>query len=392
MTEDVGMMASRFVVRLTASLLGLGLPALLCPPVNAAPSPRSEEWWFGAWQVEEKVWPLTQGKGVTVAVIDDGVQTRLPELQGVVLKGMAFAGESAGDGRTDEDSKNGGHGTAMAALIAAQGRGSGMVGIAPDSRIIPIIAAGLDVPRSIRYAVDHGAKVINISGGNDALTCPDGVQKAVAYAIEHDVITIAAAGNDGDAADSGIFPANCQGVLTVGAVDADLKPWIKSTPGHNVMVAAPGVAVGSIGKWGTFGWNDNGTSQATALTSGVVALMRSRFPDMSGRETVQRLLATAKDIPPGGWDKKTGYGAVIPYRALTAQIPRTSPNPVYERLDQARSNDDTAGIRSSKTREPTRQEEGQRYTCLALGIGGLIIATGLTFALHRKGLSRSSGE
>ena len=64
-----------------------------------------------------------------------------------------------------------------------------------------------------------------------------------------------------------------------------------------------------------------------------MALVRDKHPKMSGRQVVQRIVATAKDIPPAGWDKKTGYGAIIPYRALTANVPNDATNPVYDKRD-----------------------------------------------------------
>lgn len=315
-------------------------------PALAVPSPRNEEWWFGAWEVTNKVWPLTRGDGVVVAVIDSGVQADVADLRGVVLKGADFDGPAAGDGRRDFDTEKGGHGTAMAALIAGQGSGTGMAGVAPESRILPIAAATDNFVRTIHYAVDHGARVINISSTARSAHCIDDVQQAVAYAVQHDVVVVASAGNEGNAMESGNSPANCAGVLAVGALSADLTTWEKSTPGDNVMVAAPGGLVGSIGKDGTFSSRNNGTSQAAALTSGVIALIRSRYPHMPGREVVQRLLATAKDIGPKGWDKKTGYGAIIPYLALTANVPPNASNPVYERFDHL--NQSSIQISSSK--------------------------------------------
>ncbi|WP_242891570.1 S8 family serine peptidase [Actinomadura litoris] len=322
----------RSAIALTSAIALVSVHAT--PAGATSPTARAEEWWFDAWEVQKKVWPLTRGGGVVVGLVDTGVEARLPDLDGVVLKGVTFTGSGVGDGREDGDRKKGGHGTAMAALIAGQGRGTGMMGIAPGSRILPIEAGGLDYARSIRYAADHGAKVINISAGSPGSTCPDDLQQAVTYAVQRDAVIVASAGNDGFAAESGAYPANCPGVLAVGGVDAYLKTWEKSTPGDNVMIAGPGVAVGSIGKQGTFDWHLNGTSQAAALTSGVVALMRARYPRMPGRQIVQRILATAKDVGPKGWDKRSGYGAIIPYLALTANVPPQAPNPTYERLDR----------------------------------------------------------
>ncbi|MEU9018285.1 S8 family serine peptidase [Actinomadura sp. NPDC048394] len=341
---------------LLATAAALALLLLDAPSAQALPGPRSQEWWFDAWQLQQKVWPLTQGDGVTVGLIDSGVEARLPELRGVVLPGEATNGTSTGDGRVDSDKNLGGHGTGMAALIAAQGSGSGMVGVAPKSRILPVVVPTTGYDKAIRYAVDHGAKVINMSQGIPAPTCPMELRAAIRYAIQHDAIIVAGAGNT-PFYESSYSPANCPGVLTVGAVDAHLAPWNKSTPGSNVMLAAPGVSVGSIGKAGVFTPDVNGTSSAAALTSGVAALLRSHFPTMSGREIVQRMLATARDVGPKGWDNKTGYGALIPYKALTADVPETAPNPVYASFT-AKATEHRAAIPSTTRSKERGKKEG----------------------------------
>ncbi|HEU5027537.1 MAG TPA: S8 family serine peptidase [Spirillospora sp.] len=370
--------------------MALVLLLLDCPWAQALPGPRSEEWWFNAWQLQQKVWPLAQGQGITVALIDSGAEARLPELRGVVLPGEATDGTSTGDGRTDSDTKLGGHGTGMAALIAAQGSGSGMVGVAPKSRILPVVVPTTDYDEAIRYAVEHGARVINMSQGVPATTCPNDIRAAVGYAIQHDVIIIAAAGNK-PFYESSFSPANCPGVLTVGAVDAQLTPWSKSTRGSNVMLAAPGVSVGSVGKAGVFTPGVNGTSSAAALTSGVVALLRSHFPAMSGREIVQRMLATARDVGPKGWDKKTGYGALMPYKALTANVPETAPNPVYASFANRALERHPTLQKHTRTRKISAEKRGHSATTYATLAAIALMAVAALMAItirYRRGRRR----
>ncbi|MDL4772605.1 S8 family serine peptidase [Actinomadura xylanilytica] len=373
--------------RLIALISCSALLVLHSDPALATPQPRSEEWWFDAWEIEEKVWPLTRGRGIVVAVIDTGVEASLPDLEGAVLHGYEYGGTQNGDGRRDHDKEHGGHGTAMAALIAGQGRGTGMMGVAPDSRILPISEPKFNYADTIRYAVDHGAKVISISSSTPAARCPIAIQRSVTYALQHDVVIVAAAGNDGNLTTSINAPANCPGVLGAGAVDSNLKIWSKTTPGDNVMLAAPGVSVGSIGKDGTFSWKNNGTSQATALTSGVIALMRSRFPRMPARQVVQRLIATAKDVGPEGWDERAGYGALIPYLALTADVPADAPNPVYDRLERL-----SPGGLASPSRSPSTSSEKSRTTGLEKSSSwiwsGIIMLTAIVVGLGFYGLRR----
>jgi subtilisin family serine protease len=200
---------------------------------------------------------------------------------------------------------------------------------------------------AIRYAADHNAKVVNISQAAPAsfypAHCPQQVQVAVAYAAEKDVVVVAGAGNDGDGVNSPNWPAACAGVLAVGGVDSRGEPWVKTQRQDYVSVAAPGVGVGTIGKDGKLGHYGAGTSQATALTSGAAALIRSRYPEMPAREVVQRLIGTALDVGPKGKDDQTGYGVIRIPRALTQEVPKSTPNPPYERLDQWLASGRTAG-------------------------------------------------
>lgn len=355
-------------------------------PAMAVPSPRSEEWWFDAWEIEDKVWPLTRGAGVIVALVDTGVQASLPDLRGVVLKGKVREGE---DGRKDLDRVKNGHGTAMAALIAGQGRETGMMGIAPEARILPLLQ-NYDLALSIKYAVDHGASVINFSLGGDSVRCPNDLQEAIQYAADHNAVVVASAGNEGTWKENLNYPANCLGVVTVGGVDANLKLWRKSVPANTLALAAPSVAVGSINKRGLFGWNNNGTSQAAALTSGVVALLRARFPRMPARELVQRMLATAKDVGPPGRDQFSGFGAIIPYLALTANVPRDSPNPVYAGLDENLPSGKSRSARSEAKPAPRSVSNADKKGSARWVFGvGALIATGLVvvsvvFILKRR--------
>ncbi|WP_433252593.1 S8 family serine peptidase [Actinomadura nitritigenes] len=328
--------------------------ALTAHPASADPRPRKDEWWFPAWDIENAVWPLSKGASVTVGVLDTGVNPRLPELSGVVLRGADTAGGKS-DGRKDLDVKGDGHGTTMAIMIAGQGGGSsGFVGIAPEAKILPVHVLSIDVlgpdrvdgdkatADGIRFAVDHGAKVLNLSFGAGAPDTPDqcsrAVRDAVAYAIQHDVVTVAAAGDTGNTNNFPEAPASCPGVLAVGGVDADLRPWKGSQRQPYVSVAAPASGSVAVGRSGTVYADAEGTSASAALVSGAVALVRARNPSMSGRTVVQRLIATAlptnKLVP----DKSTGYGVIRIARAMDPvkyPVPPDAPNPVYDRFDRS---------------------------------------------------------
>jgi subtilisin family serine protease len=324
--------------RLTRTAIGAALALLMVaavatPGLAAVPGPRREQWWFTAWAIQNKVWPITQGQGVTVAVLDTGVEARLPDLTGVVLPGTDLRG---GDGRTDVDTETPpGHGTGMAALIASQGRGTGFVGVAPKAKIVPVVAKSNDgLVQGIKYAADHGAKVINISQVQ-AGPCPDEMQESVAYAIQHDVVVVAGAGNAGDAGNPSYNPANCAGVLAVGGLDLQLRPFFKTERQPYVAASAPATGVGGVLRDGQFHTSEGGTSAASALTSGAVALVRSKYPDLSARDAVKRIMASLRDAGPAGRDDLTGYGAVRPYQALTiGNVPANTPNPAFAAYDK----------------------------------------------------------
>ncbi|MFB9834619.1 S8 family serine peptidase [Actinoallomurus acaciae] len=343
----------RQVVYLLGVAAALLLVATPMSPAAATPHPRSDEWWFSAWGIEHDVWPVTTGAGVTVAVLDSGVNAALPELSGAVLKGEDSTG-GTGDGRTDLDEQDGGHGTGTAALIAGRGGGStGFIGIAPGAKILPIRDTSRlgdrngvfeSYARAIRFATDHGAKVINMSQGVTSVTmdghCDSGIQDAIAYAVDHDVVVVAGAGNTGDTTNWPQLPASCAGALAVGAIDPALRPWNGTQRQSYVAVSAPGDNIPTIGKKGELFPGGRGTSAAAALTSGAIALIRSRNPKMSARTVVQRLIATARPLGRSRWNDQTGYGAIQITSAMNPKrhpVPEDAPNPVYAALDKWRS-------------------------------------------------------
>ncbi|WP_222868309.1 S8 family serine peptidase [Actinomadura syzygii] len=363
---------------------------LLSPtPALAVPEPRKELYWFDWWELQKKVWPITTGKGITVAVVDREVDIDLPDLKGAVLPNV-----NMNDVRMKPDPENGGHGAAMSALIVGQGRGTGMVGVAPDAKVLPLSAQSAGAwAKALRYATDHGAKVVNISQGDVTFQpCDPLLQAAVSYAVQRDVVVVVSAGNEGRHGDWRSSPANCAGVLAVGGLDGQVEPWSGSTPGEYVMGAAPAVEVGSIDGFGHFvGRGHAGTSPAAALTSGVVALVRARFPNMPAREVVRRILATAKDVGKPGWDDVTGYGLVRPYRALVDNVPATAPNPVYDRWQatQAGSRPSVRPSTASPAAKSAKKTSGNTWWVWPSLFGAVVAIVAGSLFIYRKRLRLS---
>ncbi|WP_192809131.1 S8 family serine peptidase [Actinomadura montaniterrae] len=379
----------------------MALIGAVASPASAELQPRKDEWWFSAWDVQNSVWPLTKGSGVTVAVLDSGVDAGIPELSGAVLKGADTAGGKT-DGRKDMDIFEDGHGTSMAVMIAGRGGGnSGYVGVAPEAEILPVHVATGDVPGSpvgitpaltngIRFAVDKGAKVINLSigAGADGIPhqCPDKLLDAIGYAIKKDVVIVASAGNSGRTINSPEAPGSCPGVVAVGGIDSDLRPWAKTQRQPYVALAAPASGSVFVGRGDKVYSRAAGTSASAALVSGAVALVRARNPHMSGRTVVQRLLATALPINKPVPDEATGYGAIRIARAMDPArypVPADAPNPVYERFDRVQ------GAAKDVNVVPTaeaRKVGGGPSAFVYVAVGGVVVLLvgGLAFVWFRS--------
>jgi len=311
----------------------------------AAETVRQQQWHLDAINAP-KAQRVAQGNGVTVAEIDTGVDASHPDLAGAVLPGVAMLGSTSARGLTDPQ----GHGTLMAGLIAARGGGADhALGIAPKAKILPIavpqpITGSLAGP--IRYAVDHGAKIINMSlGGQPAGDRADELD-AIAYARSKDVILVAGAGNRPDGATEVASPASLPGVVAVSGSDKGGVAWSGSVTGPKVAVAAPAANVlsdlpKSIGATG-YGIG-SGTSSSTAIVSGVLALIRSKFPTMNAANVINRLFKTARDAGPPGRDDTFGYGIVDAYAAVTATVPAVNADPLGPIAGASPSGNSAAG-------------------------------------------------
>ena len=325
-----------------AAACALTVPAVAAHAATGSYTPNPHQWYFSQWHVQQQVWPVSQGAGVTVGVVDSGVQP-IPDLQGVLKPGADMLG--SGNGEHDY-AADGGHGTGIAELIAGQGVGTGLggggpVGIAPQARILPVHAidpgSSASVANGIKYAASHGAKVINLSLGDASTTatsCEPVEQAAVSYALARDVVVVASSGNTKSNGTTPQEPATCAGVLAVGGVEQDGSLWQGSTQGSYVSVAAPGDHMydeSSNGQQYTL--TTSGTSDSSALVSGAAALIRSKYPSMPWYTVDQRLIGTAiatGSVPNNG----TGYGIIDIAKAIDpAQYPvkSSSPNPPYIR-------------------------------------------------------------
>ncbi|HEV7899909.1 MAG TPA: S8 family serine peptidase [Planosporangium sp.] len=309
--------------RFLTAVAGGAAAVMLAAPPAVADSIRDRQWHLAYLNVAAAQ-AQSQGEGVVVAVVDSGVNGGHPDLAGNVLPGVDVSGAGAPDGQTDAE----GHGTAMASLIAGHGHGNGdgVLGIAPRAKIYPIRdAPGATVTpefaaAGIEAAVRSGAKVISISeGGSDDLRMRAAVQSALAA----DIVVVAAMGNKPEKMLPD-FPATYDSVVAVGATDQNGNVASISVTGSPMVLSAPGARIVSADKTG-YAVGD-GTSASTAIVAGAAALVRSKYPNLSAKEVVHRLTATATDKGPPGRDPQYGYGVLNLVGALTADVPPAAPS------------------------------------------------------------------
>ncbi|GAA1349121.1 S8 family serine peptidase [Streptomyces beijiangensis] len=322
-------MALKQTLRIVGSAAAAGALLFSTATTASADQVRKDQWVLGALGAE-KIWKVATGKGVTVAVIDNGVLASHPDLVGNVLKGKDFIdGDSDASPEAGEDAD---HGTGMAGVIAGHGHGAGgadgVKGLAPDAKILPIRDDGgsSGFASSIRYAVDHGAKVINISLYTSNVDV-DSEREAIQYALGHNVIVVAGMGNNGKTGAGALgYPALDPGVVAVGAIKNTARIWEKSNYGPQTLLTAPGVNIVSTGTDSDGYRMGTGTSDSTAYVSAACALLREKFPDLTAGQIVNRLTKTAglpKEVRATAKlpDEKYGYGYIQPLAALTENIP-----------------------------------------------------------------------
>jgi serine protease len=271
-------------------------------------------------------WRTSTGAGVTVAVVDTGVDVTHPDLAGQVLPGADLVA-----GTTGVSADPNGHGTHVAGTIAAAaGNGIGVAGIAADARILPVRVLGSDgsgmmstVASGITWAADHGAQVINMSIGSTAQV--SAVTNAIAYAQGKGVVVVAAAGNNRSSGSPTNYPAADPGVIAVAATDSTDSYSSYSNQGSYVDVAAPGTSILStvpttMGGYAYY----SGTSMASPHVAAVAALLKTYNPTL-GPEQVERALETsAVDLGAAGRDSDYGYGRIDAAAALAAVTPPSS--------------------------------------------------------------------
>lgn len=260
-------------------------------------------------------WNVTTGAELVVAVLDTGVSTNHPDLEGKILSG--YNAINGGNGSEDTN----GHGTAVSGLIAANtDNDTGIAGMCWGCRILPVTVLSArgggddaSVARGLRWAVDNGARIVNMSlgGSQDSQTLRDAVQ----YAHSRGTLIVAASGNERQSGNPVSYPAAYPEVLAVGATgNADTITGFSNT-GDYVALAAPGVGLWTTVLGGTYG-PPNGTSFSSPYVAGVAGLIWTLRSDLSNYDVACILQASADDKGTPGKDPEYGWGRLNALRAV----------------------------------------------------------------------------
>ncbi|MCU1584821.1 MAG: peptidase [Microbacteriaceae bacterium] len=317
-------------------VLAVAGSVLVAAPASAD-NIRDREYWLASYGIQS-AWSTTRGAGVTIAIIDTGVDGSHPDLTGTVVGGTDVSGVGSANGQKPVGSDSE-HGTMVASLLAGHGNGpgnaDGVLGVAPEAKLLSVSvglgvgATGSDdqIAQGVRWSADHGANIINMSLTRNTLDWPPSWDDAFLYAMKKGVIIVAAAGNRGSGTTEVGAPATMPGVVVVAGVDQNGNAsFDASSQGITLSVSAPSESlVGAAPGGGYYQWA--GTSGATPLVAGVLALIEASHPKLSAGNVINRLTATATAK---GNAIVYGSGLMNAAAAVTAQVPTVNADPAHE--------------------------------------------------------------
>ena len=275
----------------------------------------------------DQAWAIEEGSpDYLIAIIDTGIDTDHPEFSGrISQRSYNAVTEEVGIAVVEDDQ---GHGTNVAGVIGAiKNNNQGIAGIVQNSMLLIIKANNIDdsstsedesetysdstLTKAIRYAIQQGADVINMSLGGPSYN--NTVQNAINDAYEAGVIIVASSGNNGNSELQ--YPASYQHVISVGAVEEDMNIASYSTHNQHVDLSAPGSYIVVTDMDGGYA-SASGTSFSAPQVTGAIALLQSYLPELTDDQTMDRLYQTAMDRGVEGEDDYYGWGIVNIYQAM----------------------------------------------------------------------------
>jgi hypothetical protein len=361
--DGVSLRVPRPVIMTTTAIGLVAAWAALGSVPASAGQVRQNEWWLGANGMHvTQAQQISQGTGVTIALLDTGVDAAQPDIAGSVITGpdLTNSGERPGG------PFYGIHGTAMASLIVGHGHGpgnaDGILGVAPGARLLSIrvildagdpllansgLVSGLPsaIAAGITYAVNNGAQVIDLplDPGQSApnlvatptpapapgtpLTPAETAEQtaaggspaeraAVAYALSKGVVLVAPGGDNGAGTDAANFPADYPGVISVGAFNSSFikAPFTSHRPYVTLTAAGSGMTAAIPTGYTTV----SSTSAASAIVTGIAALIKSQYPELTPAQVTQALTTSTVFHPAGGMADGSGHGTADAARAMAA--------------------------------------------------------------------------
>lgn len=282
-------------------------------------------------------WNVSKGSDdIIIAVLDTGVQLNHPDLTGRLIDGYNV------DDATSNADDDFGHGTHVAGIIGATvNNDEGVAGISWYNKILPVkvlnssgAGSTYSVAQGIIWATDNGAKVINMSLGNYASA--DFLHEAIKYAYDHDVVLVAASGNDNT--DRPGYPAAYPEVFAVGATTSNKQKAAFSNFGDYIDVVAPGDSIASTYIGGQYA-SLSGTSMASPHVAALAGLIRSANPSLTNVQVMDIMRQSAVDLGDAGKDAYFGYGEIDVQKALITAVSfdgtlQTYPQNVKNKLDR----------------------------------------------------------
>jgi len=343
---------------------------------------RDSEWMVDALKLPE-AHQIATGEGVTVGIVDTGVDSTHPDLTGVVVAGKD-SWSPGQDGQTDPV----GHGTAMASLVAGHGHGAdgseGVLGVAPGAKILSYGAwrpgdekyDDADLLKGIRWLIESEADVILLAYGGGTSNTQE--EALINEALDKGIPVVSGTGNAYAGALAVGFPGLYPGVALAGCSNRDGDYSDVGLPSPDIIIAAPCEEVVSASIEG--GYNSiSGSSKSAAVVAGLYALIKSHWPDISLKDMHRKILQTADDKGTSGRDEYVGYGVINPVNALTASVDPVDPaNPPHQVGDPAYVTDQPG---PSSAAAPS---SSQTPWIIATAVASIAIVAGILIVIYRR--------